>query len=109
MAYPEPNQINASEGIHTIYTHANSIVPILTPLILFAVFMIAMLGSYFSQIRLRGYASFSSSFAAGGFLISVIALFMSFIPGFINTSTLVTCFAIGIVGFLWVLFDSSQL
>lgn len=107
MAYPELTDLNTSEGLHTIYIHANSIIPILTPLILFSIFVVAMLGSYFTSIRLRGDAKLSSSFAMAGFFVSVIALFMSFIPGFINLSTLIICFGIGIVGFLWIIFDTD--
>jgi len=38
MTYETLDSINTSEGLHTLYTYANSVVPILTPLLLFGLF-----------------------------------------------------------------------
>lgn len=108
MTYPGLETINTSEGIHSYYIYANSIVPILTPLILFAIFIVALLGSYFSQLRTRGFGNIASSFAVAGFIVAVVATFMSFIPGLINLTTLIVCYGISLAGFLWVIFDKRN-
>lgn len=107
MAYPTLDSVNTSEGLHTIYTYANSTVPILTPMILFGLFIVMLLASYFTQIRLRGDANFSSSFAISGFFIATVGTFMSFIPGFINLTTLVICYGVAFIGFLFLILDRN--
>lgn len=107
MAYQTLDSINTSEGLHTFYTYVNSTVPIFTPMVLFGLFMVMLLGSYFSALRLRGDANFSSHFAVSGFFISVIAVFMSFIPGMINLPTMVICFGVAFIGFMWMMLDKN--
>lgn len=107
MAYPTIDSVNTSEGIHTFYTYANSVVPILTPLILFAIFIITLLGTFFVQVRARNDANFSGSFAVAGFFTTIVALFMSFIPGMINNTTLVIVFGVAILGFLWLVLSKK--
>ena len=106
MAYQTLNAVNTSEGLHTLYTYANGIVPILTPMILFGLFLVTMMVSYFSSIRLRGDANFSSSFAVAGFFIAVVGTFMSFIDGFINLTTLIVCYCVALLGFFWIIIDN---
>lgn len=101
MAYQTLDSVNTTAGIHTLYTYANGVVPILTPMILFGLFLTTLMVSYFSQIRLRGTANLSASFTVSSFFVSVVATFMSFIDGFINPTTMITCYCITFLGFLW--------
>lgn len=105
MAYQTLDSVNTTEGIHTLYVYANGIVPILTPLVLFGIFLTTLMVSYFSSIRLRGDASFASSFAVAGFFISVVATFMSFFDGFINLTTMITCYCVAFLGFLFMIIE----
>lgn len=107
MTYPTLDAINTTAGPHTLFIYANSVVPILTPLILFSIFIVALLGSYFSTLRLRGDANLSSSFAVAGFFVAVVSTFMSFIPGFVNLTTMVICYGVAMIGFLWLIFDKN--
>ena len=107
MAYPTIDSVNTSAGMHTLYIYANDVVPIFTPMILFGLFMVMLLGSYFAQIRMRGDANFSASFAVAGFFISVVATFMSLIPGMINLTTMVVCYGLAMIGFLWLVLDKN--
>jgi len=107
MVYETIDSINTSEGIHTFYIYANGVVPILTPMILFGIFIVTLLGSYFSIMRTRSDANFSASFAVAGFFVSIIAIFMSFIPGMINLTTMVICFSLAFIGFLWLILDKN--
>jgi len=83
MVYETLDSVNTSEGLHTLYTYANSVVPIL------------------------GDANFSASFAVAGFFIATVGTFMSFIPGMINLTTLVVCYGIAIIGFMWLILDKN--
>jgi len=66
-------------------------------------------GKLFSSIRLRGDANFSASFAVAGFFIATVGTFMSFIPGMINLTTLVVCYGIAIIGFMWLILDKIKM
>ena len=107
MVYKTLDDVNTSAGLHTLYIYVNEIVPIFTPMVLFGLFIVTLLASYFASMRLRGDANFSASFAIAGFFISVVALFMSFIPGMINLTTMVTCFGVAFIGFLWLILDKN--
>jgi len=108
MVYETLDSINTSEGLHTLYVYANSVVPILTPMILFGIFLITLMASYFSSIRLRGDANFSASFAVAGFFIAIVGTFMSFIPAMINLTTLIICYGITLIGFFWFIIDKNK-
>lgn len=108
MVYQTLDQVNTSEGIHTLLVYANSVVPVFTPLVLFGLFMVTFLGSYFARLRFNnGEANLSSSFAVAGFFVAVVSTFMSFIPGLINLTTMVTCYGVALIGFLWLVIDNK--
>jgi len=108
MVYRTLDDVNTSAGIHTIFQYAATEVPILTPLILFALFTIISIGSYYSAIRLSGKGDFPASFAAAGFITSIVAVMFTLIPGMINIETLAVTFVIGIIGVLWLFFSRNN-
>ncbi len=71
---------------------------IFVPLFLFTMFVIALLTTYFSQVRSKAPADFIASFAAAGYFTVIVALVMSLIDGLINSTTLVVTIAIAVVG-----------
>ncbi len=104
MTWKTLDDVNTSEGVHTIATYVADTVPIFMPMILFAIFIIAGLGSFFASIRVTGRGDFPASFAAAGFLTAIVATFMSLIP-LINLATLSLTYAIAIVGVIWLFFS----
>jgi hypothetical protein len=108
MTYQTLDNINTTAGVHTIFQYAVQEVPILTPLILFAFFTIACIGSYYSSIRLTSKGDFPASFAAAGFITSIVAVMFTLIPGMINIQTLVITFAVGILGVVWLFFSRKE-
>ena len=101
MPYIEYSDYNQSEGVVSLFTYSAEIVPVFVPLLLFAVFMIAVLGSFFMQKSLTGRGNFSGSFAVGSWLTAIISLVFSLIPNFIRTGTIVVCIALAILGTIW--------
>ena len=86
-----------------LFLYPAEVVPIFIPMVLFVLFSIVLLGSYFAQKRLSGRGNFAASFAAAAYLITIIGFFMSLVPGLINTLTLVVCIIASVLGTLMLL------
>ena len=74
-------------------------VPIFIPMTLFSLFVIVLLASYFSQLRIRGFADFWMSWAVSGYFVSVVSIVMSLnksIP--VNAFVVLTCIVLAIIG-----------
>lgn len=106
--YKELSEVNTSAGIHELFIYAAEVVPIFIPLVLFALFIISCLGSFFAQKRLTGRASFPASFAVGGFITLLVAFMMTLIDGLINTSTLIVTLLVAMVGIFWLIFSRDR-
>ena len=68
------------------------------PLLLFGIFTVALLTTYYSKQRLTGNGDFLGSFAVAGFFIGVVAIVMNLIPNLINGFTTGICVAVAILG-----------
>lgn len=102
------DDVNTTAGVHTIFTYTSEVVPIFIPLTLFAFFVIGCIGSYYASVRLNGRGDFPASFAAAGFITSILAVSMSLIPGLINLPTLVTTIGVSVLGVIWLFFSRDQ-
>lgn len=100
MAYPEYQNVNQSEGITTLFTYSADVVPAFVPLLLFAVFMIATIGSFFAQKRATGRGDFFGSFAVGSWLTAIIAIALSLVTDFITLPTLIVTIVLAILSTL---------
>jgi len=101
------DSVNTSAGIHTLLTYSADVVPIFIPLTLFAFFLISCVGSYYASVRISNTGDFPASFAAAGFITSLLATSMSLIPGLINLTTLISVFGVTILGVLWLFFSRN--
>ncbi len=79
-----------------------------TPLLLFALFSIVLMSTFFSQKRLSGRGDFFSSFAAAGYFTAIIAFVMTLVEGMINITTLVTCVSVALVGTILLLTSKNR-
>ena len=86
-----------SEGMHVLFQYVSSIEPIFFPLVLFAIFMIACLGSFFTQKSLSGRGNFLASLAVAGYITTIAAYILSLVPGIVNTFTVVVCLVLSAV------------
>ena len=111
MAYRTYASWNKS-GLDQLFVYAanidNGVGILFISLLLFSVFMITLLGSYFSSRRMSGDGDFAASFAAAGFLTFIIALIMTLIPGFINMTTVVITLIVAIIGVLFLYFSKRR-
>ena len=78
------------------------------PLVLFGLFSIVTLSTFFSQQRLSGKGDFFVSFAVAGFFTSIVAFSMKLVEGLINTYTLITTFIIAIIGVVLLFVSKSN-
>ena len=106
MAYQTFQEFNRT-GIAGLFLYPASVVSLFIPLILFALFTITLLATYFSQRRLTGRGSFTASFAIAGYLTAVTSIVMSLIPGLINNYTMVVCVAVAVVATLILLISKN--
>ncbi|GAG75545.1 unnamed protein product, partial [marine sediment metagenome] len=65
---------NTSEGVQTLFAYVADVVPLFIPFLLISLFMIILLGSFFSQRRLSGRAHFAGSFAVAGYVTFIAAI-----------------------------------
>lgn len=97
MPYEELGNRNVSEGVHVLFQYVSSVEPIFFPLVLFAIFIIACLGSFFTQKSLTGRGNFLASASVAGFMTTMAAYVLSLIPGIVNTFTVVVCLILSVV------------
>ena len=92
------NRTNVS-GILGTWSYVANIVPIFTGFFLFFLWCIATFGTYFSQIRLRGFGDFIGSACVGSIFIAVVAIVMFMIPvPIIDQTTTIIAVVVGFVG-----------
>ena len=106
-AYKTLDEVNTTEGVYTIFQYVSNEVPIFSPMILFAFFIIACLGSYYASIRNSGRGNLSASFAVAGFLTSILATLFSFL-NMVNSTTVVLTYVVSILGVLWLFFSGDN-
>lgn len=96
-AYQTLREYNQTD-LAGLFTYPASVVPIFIPLVLFAVFVVTLLSTFFSEKRLRGQGDFFSSFAVAGYFTAVIAFAMSMTEGLIDITTIVITVVVAIIG-----------
>lgn len=100
------SRYNVSEGAQVLLVYANDITGgLMTPLILFAFFIIIMMGSYFATKRQIGTGNLPASFTVAGFTTFGLSILMSLIPNLINPLVYVICLAISVIGLIWLMFS----
>ncbi len=70
--------------------------PIFYPLLLFAIFIVFTLSTFFREVRREGKGNFLSSLAVAGFVTTVIAVIFSFLE-LIQVQIVVLTFVISVV------------
>lgn len=100
--------INNYTGAIATWSCTNTQVPILAPLMLFVLFSITMLGSYFSSIRTKGYGDIVASFCIASLFIGIVAVVMYLAnPPIIDSITTFICIVLAIIG-LAAIFSSTE-
>ena len=107
MPYQTIGEFNVTSGTDRIFLYVADVVPIFTPMMMFSIFIITLLGTYFIQRRLSGQANFASSFAVAGYFTLVIAFFLTLLEGMVNALTLSVCVIVAIIGTAWLLLSNE--
>jgi len=108
MTYKTISDYNVSSPEQILAYVANT-VDIFVPMLLFSLFIITLLGTYYAQQRgPTGRGRFMSSFAVAGYFTLIVAFFMSLIPNLINTIELVITFIVAIIGTAMLLFSEDK-
>lgn len=109
MAYTELADFkNSSEGLHVLFLYVADVVPIFIPMVLFSLFMIVMLATFYSQRRLAARGDFPSSFAVAGYVTTITAFIMTLVPNLIRTPTVIICLVISVAGTLWLFISRNR-
>jgi len=106
MAYQTYADWNKS-GLDEMFLYVADVVDPFVPIMLFSLFMITLLASYFSSKRF-GDGDFAASFAVAGFLTFIVAIIMSLIPGMIQTMFVVITLVVAIIGILFLFFSKRR-
>lgn len=108
MTYTEYSTVNASEGFQTIFVYVNDVTSgLFSNMLLFGLFVITFLGSFFASKRQTGSGNFAMSFAVAGYFVFGASLIMTLVANLVNIATVVICFAVAVGGTLWFYFGDK--
>lgn len=108
MPYTEIEDYNTSEGLHTLFQYVASVEPMFFPFTLFALFIIASVGSFFAQKEMTGKGNLKASLAVAGWFVTIVAYVMSLIPNLVTTITVVVCLILSVVFTLLLYLDKKK-
>jgi len=106
MTYQTIDTANVT-SLDGLLTYVSNQVPLFIPMMLFAIFMIITITTYFGTRRLRGDSDIWASATAGCLVSFVIGTFMTLGAGIINLPTLVSLVVFLIIGIV-LLFTSRE-
>jgi len=90
------------------FGYVATVVPIFIPLMLFSLFIIISLATYFSKKRLTGFGDFPASFAVAGFVTTITAVLLSLFSNVINPLTIGICIIVTVIGVIWLFFSRES-
>jgi hypothetical protein len=88
---------SGSNGLDQTFLYVTSIVPSFVPLMLFAVWIISSIGTYFGQTAIKGEGNFWGCLAVGSWFTLIVAFIMSLVPNLVTGYTMGICFIVSIV------------
>ena len=97
MAYQTLDEFNVTAGGYRILLYVADTVPIFFPMVLFTIFMVIMMGTYFARKRMVGTSSFITSMAVAGYITTIISFIMMLIPNLVNGLTVAVCLVVSII------------
>ena len=97
VTLPADSGFNFTEGLDQLFFYVASEVPIFIPMILFALFIVIMLGGFFSQQRQGGRGDFLMWGAIAGYITTGAAYILSLISGLISLQTVIIVLVITVV------------
>lgn len=106
MTYELISNRNMSEGLHVPFVYVNDITGgLFINLLLVAIWIIFVMGSYFIQKRGVGTGDFPQSLAVGSFVTLVLAIILRLVPGLVSGFALAVCVIVTALSVLFFLFS----
>ena len=110
MTYPTLETVNATTDLANILVYANTITNgYFMPMVLFAFFIIVMIGSFVAQFRFSGRPNFQKSFAVSSFSTFGVAMLMSSKNGLLEPTILIITLVLTILSAMWLFFSSENI
>jgi len=88
-------------NLNNLFVYVAEVVPIFFPMMFFSLFIIILVGTYFSQNRLTGRGDFGGSFAIASFITAGIAFAVNLIDGVVDSVTLGILCSLVIIGIIF--------
>lgn len=94
---------NGNQDLSATFCYANSVIPYVSICVLFPLFMIVLLSTFFGVKRATGRGDFAASLVSAGFITVIGATILSLTKcagtnySLVSSGTLITCIAIFIV------------
>jgi hypothetical protein len=106
MPYELLSNRNMSEGLQVPLVYVNDVSGgLFMNLLLFSVWIIFVMGSYFIQKRGVGTGDFAQSLAVGGFVTLVLAMILRLVPGLVSGYSLAVVVIVAGLSVLFFLFS----
>lgn len=96
VVLPADSGFNFTEGLDQLFFYTASQVPIFLPMVLFGLFMVVMLGGFFTQQRQTGKGDITMWMAIGGYITTGAAFILSLIEGLLSLQTVIIILVITI-------------
>ncbi len=97
MAIQTVQEANAT-SLAEIFVYVATVSPVFIPMMLFSIFCVIALGTYFSPLRTTGRADFSASFAVAGWFTALIAAStLGIISNLVNIVTLIVAISVSVI------------
>lgn len=108
MAFKTLEDVNSSDGFAQIFVYVNEVSDgLFSNLLLFSLFVVIAMSSYFASQRMRGRADFKVSLVVAGFVTSGAGLIMLLVDGLVSASSVGIVIVITGI-FAAILFSSSK-
>lgn len=99
---------NNYTGVTGVMSCINQAVPVFTPFILVSIWVVVVLGTYFTQQRLRGYGDFFGSFAVGSIFVAILSVIAYMVnPPIISKIPVFVAILMGFIGMV-ILFANNE-
>jgi hypothetical protein len=98
------------DGLHTLFLYANDVTSgVFIVMFLFSLYIIVMLGIYFSTKHSTGQGDFPQAMAVSGFLLVVVAGLLRLAgEGIVSITTFTTCMVVFLIGLVIIFFSNKN-
>ena len=107
MAFQTFQEFNQTD-LTGLFVYPASVWSGFIPLVLFSLYIIVLMSTFFTQKRLTGREDFFASMAVAGFFTAIVAIIMGLIDNLIDPLTLTTTVIIAIIGVILLFFTKDR-